>query len=207
MRHMSGTRLFARRALRLTLAAGLLSGCARPLPADPGAPALAREGPAQLYLEARQLLSGAAEWTPLGTEESLHSGDQYQLGIQLSGPAYLYVARISSDRPLEILFPSSAEPGGLAQASRPLFLPARDKGYTLDQQPGEESIFVLAAGKPLRPDAVAAYAGKAAPAEAGATRERPPILTEGNRGSVPLYVGKPLAADVIGMRFTFQHSK
>jgi hypothetical protein len=86
-------------------------------------------------------------------------------------------------------------------------LPGREDGYPLDPKTGEETIYVVAAASAIPNDAVQEILLSTQPAEQGNIRERPPELTDKNRGETPFYVAKPLQPGISGLRFTFQHQK
>lgn len=183
-----------------------LLGCAAPLPK--GSPAATGTvATQQLYMQARQQTAGTNEWQPLSAEDSLHSGDRYQLLAFNEAPAYLYVARVSSERPLEMLLPRAGAQPERSGAKATLVLPGREEGYVLDAKAGEETIYMAASAGVLSAEAVREVLLSTPPAEPGALRERPPELTEKNRGETAAYVAKPMKPGIVGLRFTFQHLK
>lgn len=205
---MTGTYMNNKKSLWLILGLAIAPGCA-PAVSPPPQPTAGERGALtqQLSFLARQRVSGATEWVPLSPEDVLHTGDRYQIEVRTVHPAYVYVARSSGDRPMELLLPRPGASASRTAPPAPVRLPSAEDGYAFDGQVGEESIICLAADRELPEATVKQHMSSAVPAEQGNGREMPPGLTDKNRGDTMVYLGNPLAKGVLGLRFSFQRQK
>lgn len=190
----------------------LLLGCS-----DKGkpAPATGQEAEFTASLQVRAQARGSEEWQPVSPEDALHSGDRYELSIWNSQPAYLYVARGLSERPLEFLAPK--DPAAATQLAAKTLTRVPASGATpleLDKNLGEENFYVVAAVEPVATAKLNELFTKAPAGQAGKDRERPPDPTNRTRPmrgdaekAPPSYLAKSVAPGIFALRFTFSHQE
>lgn len=117
----------------------LMAGCARGV--SPGTPTTASE----LVLEVTISLSGSRS-AILRTGDEVVSGDGIQVAVKPTVAAHVYLAYCDPHHQLA-LFPGD---GGLAaSAGRITYAPAPDAAIVLDDQPGQEVLYVIASRRPL----------------------------------------------------------
>ena len=123
----------------------LLAGCAgaevksEPPRSSPGA---------GVSLELRT--AGGRGWQSVGPGASLDSGTEFAVSVAISQESYLFVGQRASGAELTLLYPSpqSASVKVRAEPNQPIQVPDSGQWFRLDNQPGEESIFVLVSTKP-----------------------------------------------------------
>ena len=87
---------------------------------------------------------------PLIGDSALRSGDHYQIRFTAEQEGYVYIFQIDSSGAVYRLFPLEENPGSQAvnvnpvQAGVTYFVPAEDEAFQLDEQVGQEQIYVLA---------------------------------------------------------------
>ncbi len=112
--------------------------------------------------QGQRQLGGQWQDFPLYNGMTMYSGDQFRLSFVLSTDCYVYVVGIDSRGERNILFPSQL----IAQnhyclANRQYDIPDGDNFFTLDENTGQEQLYLLASRTPLEllegmltPDAV-----------------------------------------------------
>lgn len=89
-------------------------------------------------------------WRTLAPGDTLHSGERFGLRIEVTAPVYLHVAQRSTGGQAVTLWPAAGAQAALASPGRVTQLPATDGGwFQLDEQPGEEDIYVVASRAPV----------------------------------------------------------
>jgi uncharacterized protein DUF4384 len=80
----------------------------------------------------------------------LRSGDNFQIHLEPSRTAYVYILMYDSQGKAGQIFPDPKinQPGSVAAGSK-LVVPARDLWFWLDENTGTETIYVLASEKPM----------------------------------------------------------
>lgn len=199
-----------RRPAAWSLGLSLLGCAATPRSSDTALSAQASEVSFQVRAQAR----GSDEWQPLSAEDVVHSGDRLALTVQATAPLYLYVGEALTDRPIKLLIPADSAPPAPLRPGQTHSLPTDNKGFELDTQVGEESLYLVAAQSILPVDRAKELMAAAPLAELGQGRPRPPTSTNSNRGgpasgtgAAPAYVVKPLSPGLFAVRFTFQHQQ
>jgi hypothetical protein len=87
---------------------------------------------------------------PLTVGSTLHSGDCYKVIFTAHQDAFLYIFQRDSAGNIQRLFPAKSFQGKLLNHSNPVrkslqyYLPMQDMSFTLDDQSGQETIYVLA---------------------------------------------------------------
>jgi len=80
----------------------------------------------------------------------LRSGDNFQIHLETSRPAYVAILMYDSQGKASQIFPDSkATQSGSIQPGSKVVVPARDLWFWLDESTGTETIYVLASEKPL----------------------------------------------------------
>lgn len=80
----------------------------------------------------------------------LQSRDHFQVHLETSRPAYVYVLLFDSDGRASQLFPDpKIEQPGFVEAGRRIPIPNSDLWFWLDERPGTETVYVLASEEPL----------------------------------------------------------
>ncbi|HOX45417.1 MAG TPA: DUF4384 domain-containing protein [Myxococcota bacterium] len=141
----------------LALAAlSLLAGCAgaqrteaeRPRAAAPDL-AAARVGLQAAVLVERRL-PGGARIDVLADGEALENGDGLRLALELARPAHVLAIYLDSRARASLLFPSPDLPlQNPLPAGKSLDIPLAGSWFTLEGEPGQESIYLLASPEPL----------------------------------------------------------
>ncbi len=117
----------------------LMAGCARGV--SPGTPTTASE----LVLEVTISLTGPRS-AILRSGDEVASGDEILVAVKPTAAAHVYLAYCDPRNQLA-LFPGN---GGLAASpGRITYAPAPDAAIVLDDQPGQEVLYVIASLKPL----------------------------------------------------------
>jgi len=81
---------------------------------------------------------------------ALRSGDNFQIHLEASRPAYVYILMYDSEGKASQLYPDpKVSQSGSVEGGRKLVVPARDLWFWLDEHTGTETIYVLAADKPM----------------------------------------------------------
>lgn len=173
------------------------SNTAQRSPAAPRTPGL------EFSLSLQAQLKGESEVLPLDPEGVLHSGDQISLILHLGSPAFLYVLRKFESEPASALLAiqSIASP---VQPNEPIYVPTKNDWLMLDGPLGLHSLLVLASSTPLTEARIAELL-PALPLP-GPGRERPPTMTDRNRTGQKWrsYASKPVADQIVGLKFVFQ---
>jgi hypothetical protein len=93
-------------------------------------------------------IAGGKPMHELAPGESLKSGDKMAVNVAVDAPAYVYVALGSASGPPQIVFPKTGDQK--VTPDQPLRIPANpDKWITLDNNTGQEDVFVYASPKPI----------------------------------------------------------
>jgi hypothetical protein len=80
----------------------------------------------------------------------LRSGDGFQVHVGSNRPSYLYVLLYDSQGQASQLFPDpKLEQPGFVEGEDRVVIPDRDLWFWLDEQPGTETVYVLASEKPM----------------------------------------------------------
>jgi hypothetical protein len=80
----------------------------------------------------------------------LQSGDNFQVHVETNRPSHVYVLLFDSQGRASQLFPDpKIEQQGFTDPSRRVAVPDRDLWFWLDDQPGTETVYVLASEGPL----------------------------------------------------------
>ena len=81
---------------------------------------------------------------------TLRSRDNFQVHLEASRPAYVYILMYDSEGKASQLFPDpKIEESGFVQAGQSLLVPGADAWFWLDDSAGTETIYVLASEKPM----------------------------------------------------------
>ena len=81
---------------------------------------------------------------------TLRSRDNFQVHLEASRPAYIYILIYDSEGKASQLFPNpKIEESGFAQADQSLVVPGADSWFWVDDSTGTETIYVLASEKPM----------------------------------------------------------
>jgi hypothetical protein len=81
---------------------------------------------------------------------ALRSGDNFQIHLEASRPAYVYILMYDSEGKAGQLSPDpKVSQSGSVEGGRKLVVPARDLWFWLDESTGTETIYVLASEKPM----------------------------------------------------------
>ena len=81
---------------------------------------------------------------------ALRSGDNFQVHLEASRPAYVYILMYDSQGKAGQIFPDpKVNQSGAVEGGRKLVVPARDLWFWLDESTGTETIYVLASEKPM----------------------------------------------------------
>ena len=81
---------------------------------------------------------------------ALRSRDNFQIHLESSRPAYVYVLMYDSQGKASQLYPDAkANQSGSIESGRRLVVPGRDLWFWLDESAGTETIYVLASEKPM----------------------------------------------------------
>jgi hypothetical protein len=142
----------------LVLLAALLAGYYRLYP--DGIHALLKDGiagsavtPVTLTMNAigqRQEADGSYTEVVVSEGSILRSRDHFQLHLETNNAAYVYILLYDSRGKARQLFPDPKIPQpGFVEGGRKIAVPAPDLWFWLDDNPGTESIYVLASEKPL----------------------------------------------------------
>ena len=80
----------------------------------------------------------------------LRSGDNFQIHFETNRPAYVSILMYDSQGKAGQIYPDpKAGQSGVVEAGRKLVVPSRDLWFWLDDNTGTETIYVLAAEKPM----------------------------------------------------------
>ena len=80
----------------------------------------------------------------------LRSRDNFQVHLEASRPAYVYILLYDSQGKASQIFPDAKiDKPGFVDAGRKLVVPGRDLWFWLDESTGTETIYVLASDKPM----------------------------------------------------------
>jgi class 3 adenylate cyclase/CHAT domain-containing protein len=80
----------------------------------------------------------------------LRSYDNFQVHLETTRPAYLYILMYDSQGKASQIFPDpKIDQPGFVEAGRKLAVPAKDLWFWLDEYTGTETIYVLASEKPM----------------------------------------------------------
>jgi class 3 adenylate cyclase/CHAT domain-containing protein len=80
----------------------------------------------------------------------LRSRDNFQIHLEASRPAYVYILLYDSQGKASQIFPDpKANQSGSVEGGRKLVVPSRDLWFWLDESTGTETIYVLASEKPM----------------------------------------------------------
>jgi len=80
----------------------------------------------------------------------LRSGDNFQIHLEASRPAYVYILVYDSQGKAGQIFPApKINQSGSVDGGRKVVVPARDLWFWLDEHTGTETIYVLASEKPM----------------------------------------------------------
>jgi CHAT domain-containing protein len=81
---------------------------------------------------------------------ALRSRDNFQIHLESSRPAYVYVLMYDSQGKASQLYPDAkANQSGSIESGRRLVVPGKDLWFWLDESTGTETIYVLASEKPM----------------------------------------------------------
>ena len=81
---------------------------------------------------------------------ALHSGDNFQVHLESNRPSHIYVLLFDSQGRVSQLFPDpKIEQPGFIEGGRKAAIPDKDLWFWLDDNPGTETIYVLALEKPM----------------------------------------------------------
>lgn len=89
-------------------------------------------------------------WRSLESGATLRSGDSVRLKVQLSAPAYVYVAQFFGDQTAVVLYPASMQAPSRVPGGAFVTLPQPGSIFELDQHPGDEHVYVIASLRPLQ---------------------------------------------------------
>ena len=93
---------------------------------------------------------GSGELVDLQQEKAIASGDQFQMQIVPRQDCYLYVLWIQSQGEPLLLHPSTGDSAqGKVKARQEVVLPERGLWYKLDNQKGDEVLYVAASYEPI----------------------------------------------------------
>jgi hypothetical protein len=152
-----------------TLAVGMcwLAGCAgSAIKAEP--PAVGSEVSLELHTASK---SGPG-WQSLTPGVSLPSGTDFAVRIAVDQPAFLYVGQRTAKTELALLYPTSALVR--VEPSQPAQIPAAGQWFRLDENTGEEALYVLLSEKPQELDAAKQLLETRGEAACTKTRDPPP---------------------------------
>ncbi|HRI50700.1 MAG TPA: DUF4384 domain-containing protein [Pseudomonadota bacterium] len=170
-----------------------------------------------LRLDGNSATKGAFELQP---GDVLKSGDRMAVTVRVDQPAYVYVTVISADGSSRRLFPKEGDQQ--VTPSEPLRIPRNpDKWISLDNNTGQENVFVYAAKKPLPAEeqltllnadveTVKAAAKRSSRPKASKGKDAPSHLTADSRGVIlEDEEGSPSstvdASGVVKKRFIVRH--
>lgn len=84
--------------------------------------------------------------TVLGPNAQLHSGDRFDMLLEVTGSAYVYVVRVAPGKGLSVLYPTATT----APLSGTVRLPTSPRQiFQLDDQLGVEHLYVVAMARPM----------------------------------------------------------
>lgn len=95
------------------------------------------------------------EGKPLGANTELRSRDRFDMIVDVAGSAYVYVIRVAPGKRTSVLYPTST----VAALSGTARVPADPRQiFQLDDQVGEERLYVIAMSEPMSEGAAAVAA-------------------------------------------------
>ena len=118
---------------------------------EPSPPAVA--GPLTLRMNIigqRKEAEGSYTEVLVNEGSVMRSYDNFQVHLEASRPAYVYILMYDSQGRAAQIFPDpKIDQPGFVEAGRKLVVPAKDLWFWLDESAGTETIYVLAAEKPM----------------------------------------------------------
>ena len=76
------------------------------------------------------------------------SGEQFQLGVKVKQPSYIYVYNKAPNGKTSLIYPSNNKKDNFINAMGTIFLPAQGS-FAFDQEPGNEELMVYVSQKPM----------------------------------------------------------
>ena len=122
--------------------------------------------------------------------QSLRSGTNFSVVAKPTTSSYFYLALVSGSRMPTIIVPASGEGAPRIEAGSSKTFPAAGAGFTLDEQPGPETLVAVFAPEPLNDAQLQSLLESAESSDATTrasgekTRDVPPIATTATRGGV-----------------------
>ncbi len=80
---------------------------------------------------------------------TLHSGDRLRLIVEVPLPAFLYVVQQNANNALVMLLPAPGAAPVSIQPGSPTRLPTEAQWFVLDEEVGEETLYLIATTRPL----------------------------------------------------------
>lgn len=155
--------------------------------------ALTRQDPARggatVAMEVKWLPQNAVAWQVLPPDGTMPSGARFTVRVELPSPTYLYLAQRGEDGSLHWLAPNEGVPETPASSAEVAQLPdGEGRWFSLDNKPGRETLFVIAAAQTQsRLDLARRLNAEPAAAEV-IRRDPPPLVTQDKRGLQGMHV-------------------
>jgi hypothetical protein len=140
---------------------------------------------AEVGLELHTAAQGEAGWQVVAPAASLASGAEFSLRVFADAPAYVYVGQRGASSAMTLLVPSAASAGAQVQVGpdRPTDLPDAGQWFRLDDQAGQEALFVLFSRQPQPLDSATKLLRERGDVACVKTRDPPPLdVKSRNRG-------------------------
>lgn len=119
-----------------------------------------------------QAVTVRRDGAPVAPHAELRSRDRFEIIVELSAPAFVYVVRVSPNQMISVLYPASTSPKLAAGATR---LPTNPKQiFQLDDEIGIEHLYVIATSREFRDAGSAITDAVRSIEESGHTERTPP---------------------------------
>lgn len=148
---------------------------------------------------------------PVAAGQSLPSGSKFSVSVKAPATSYLYLALVSGSRMPTTIVPASGESPPKVEAGSSVTFPAGGGTFTLDDQPGTETVVAVFAPDLLNEAQLQSLLESAESSDAASraggekTRDVPPIATTATRGGSPAGSSSGSQRIVVN-RFSFVHA-
>ena len=105
-----------------------------------------------------RLLASDGQVSEVPTSRVFHSGEKFQVGVEVNGPTYIYVWNEEANGQKAMLFPSAGQENFVNVKGR-VTVPSRGS-FQFDHVPGEEKLTILLSRRPLEVDAAKVVAAQ-----------------------------------------------
>lgn len=108
-----------------------------------------KNGLLELVVRGEVIQKNQEERMVLRSGMKLKSGDQFRIRLQVSRDCYVYVVNLDSRQNVNLLFPQNPAKAEMTKANVERELPKGMNWFTLDDNPGMESLYLIATRTPL----------------------------------------------------------